>query len=152
MFQRHLALLKTEFCFEKFIGLENEWVKILALLDEGRLDVSVFFFKITMKSNHFTTLEPPLPCNPIIRLWSKITSNTFLHHQLLEYFALAKVVVVMVLGSMENECYFSTLFFMKSKLWNQLTTHLNLVVNMFAHIHYTLDTFPFGDVIKDWID
>jgi hypothetical protein len=60
-----------------------------------------------------------------------------------------KVAMVMVLGSMENECCFSTLSFMKSKLWNWLTTHFDLVVNMFAQNHYTLDTFPFGDVIKD---
>lgn len=98
------------------------------------------------------TVEPLLPCNPIIGLWSKIASNTFLRHWLLKYFALAKVAMVMVLGSMEDKHYFSTLSFMRSKLWNQLTTHFNLVVKMFAQNHYTLDTFPFGDVIKDWVN
>jgi hypothetical protein len=60
--------------------------------------------------------------------------------------------MVMVLGSMEDKYCFSTLSFMKSKLWNQLTTHFDLVVKMFAQNHYTLDTFPFGDVIKDWVN
>ncbi len=103
-------------------------MKIPTFLDEGRLDVSSSLSKITMKNNHVATLEPPLPCNSVIWLWSKITSSTFLHHQLLVYFALAKVAVVMVLGSMEYECCFSTLSFLKSKLWNWLTTHLDLCV------------------------
>jgi hypothetical protein len=58
------------------------------------------------------------------------------------------VVAVMVLGNVEDERCFSTLSFMKSKLWNQLTTHLDLVVKMFAQDHYILDTFPF----EDWVD
>jgi hypothetical protein len=118
MFRGHLAFLKAEFFFEKFIGLESEWVKILVLLDEGRLDVSTSFSKITMKNNHATTLEPLLPCNLVTGLWSKIASSTFLHHQLSKCFALAKVAMVMVLGSMEYEYCFSTLSSMKSKSWN----------------------------------
>jgi hypothetical protein len=47
---------------------------------------------------------------------------------------------------------FFTLSFMKSKLHKWLTTHFNLVVRMFAQDHYTLDTFPFGDATKDWVD
>ncbi len=59
-----------------------------------------------------------------------------------------EVVAVMVLGNVEDECYFSTLSFMKLHKW--LTTHFNLVVRMFAQDHYTLDTSPFGDATKDW--
>jgi len=72
-----LALLKVEFCFEKFIGLESEQMKIPTLLDEGRLDVSAFFFKIIMKSNHVATLEPPLPCNHVIGLGPKLNLIAF---------------------------------------------------------------------------
>jgi hypothetical protein len=65
-FQGHLVLLKAQFCFEKFIDLENEQVKITTLLDESKLDLATSLFKITMQSNHATTaLEPPLVCNPI---------------------------------------------------------------------------------------
>jgi hypothetical protein len=56
----------------------------------------------------------------------------------------------MILGSVENEHCFSKLSFMKSKLRNKLTTHLDLVMKMFAWEHDSLDTFPFGDAIKDW--
>ncbi len=56
----------------------------------------------------------------------------------------------MILGSVENEKCFSTLPFMKSMLRNKLPTHLDLVVRMFIHEHYTLNTFPFWDTLKDW--
>jgi hypothetical protein len=56
----------------------------------------------------------------------------------------------MILGSVENEKCFSTLPFMKSMLQNKLPTHLDLVVRMFVHEHYTLYTFPFWDTFKDW--
>ncbi len=39
---------------------------------------------------------------------------------------------------------------MKFKFWNQLTTHLNLVVKKFTLEHYNLDRFPFGH--QDRID
>jgi hypothetical protein len=55
----------------------------------------------------------------------------------------------MILGSVENEQCFSTFQFMKSMLRNNLPTHLDLVVRMFVHEHYSLDTFPFWDAIKD---
>ncbi len=58
----------------------------------------------------------------------------------------------MVLGSVEDECCFSTLFFLKSKLHNRLIKHLDLIVRMFVDDHYTLDSFPFGDAMKDWND
>jgi hypothetical protein len=36
-----------------------------------------------------------------------------------------------VLGSMEVERIFSTLFFMKNKLWNCLANHLETIVEMY---------------------
>jgi len=38
---------------------------------------------------------------------------------------------------------------MKSKFINILATHLDLVVRMFVQDDYSIDTFSFGDVIKD---
>jgi hypothetical protein len=63
---------------------------------------------------------------------------------------LVELSIAMILGSLKNECCFSTLSFLKSKLRNQLTKHLDLVVKTFAQDHYTLDSFPFGDAMKDW--
>jgi hypothetical protein len=42
---------------------------------------------------------------------------------------------------------FSTLVFMKSKLWNRFTTHLPFVVHMFAQC--TLQNFPYASVLSN---
>jgi len=55
----------------------------------------------------------------------------------------------MVLGSVEDKSCFSIVSFMKSKLRNKLTNHLDLVVKVFAQKHYSMDIYPFGDAIKD---
>jgi hypothetical protein len=44
---------------------------------------------------------------------------------------------------MEDEHTFSNLSFVKSKLWNRLTTHLDLVVYMYVQDFYTMKGFPF---------
>jgi hypothetical protein len=64
-----------------------------------------------------------------------------------EYVKLVELAMVQIIGSMEDERCFSTLAFMKSKLQNRLTTHLPLVVRMFAQQFYTLQSFPYGDYI-----
>jgi len=56
----------------------------------------------------------------------------------------------MILSDIEDECCFSTLSFLKSKLHNQLIKHL--VVKMFTQDHYSLYSFPFGAAMKDWND
>jgi len=43
IFWGHLALLKAQFCFEKVIGLVTDRVKILAFLNENKLDLSFLF-------------------------------------------------------------------------------------------------------------
>ncbi len=52
------------------------------------------------------------------------------------------IVMVQVLDSVEGERTFNNLIFMKSKLHNQLTTHLNLCVRVFTQNFYnvTYDT------------
>ncbi len=63
--------------------------------------------------------------------------------KLLKYLNLVELTIVMVLRSVEDERAFSTMNFMKSKLYNQLTIHLNFVVWMHAQIFYKFETFPF---------
>jgi len=59
-----------------------------------------------------------------------------------EYFKLVELTIVVILGSVENEHSFSTITFMKSKLRNQLTINLDMVVKMYAQDFFTLQTFP----------
>jgi len=58
--------------------------------------------------------------------------------------------MAMVLGSVENERCFSNFNFVKSKLKNKLTTHLDLLMWMYAHKYFTLQTFPFDAAIIYW--
>jgi hypothetical protein len=51
---------------------------------------------------------------------------------------------------MEDERTFSTLMFMKNKLWNQLFEHLDFLVRMFAYPFYRVDIFPYDDAIMTW--
>jgi hypothetical protein len=59
----------------------------------------------------------------------------------------AKLVMVQIMGFVENARTFSTLTFMKTRLWKRLYEHLDLVVCMFAQMIYNVDSFPYNDVI-----
>jgi len=56
----------------------------------------------------------------------------------------------MVVGCVEDDKTLSTINFMKSKLRNHLTTHLDLVVWMYAQKFNKLETFPFYTIIEEW--
>ena len=56
----------------------------------------------------------------------------------------------MILVNVQDEWTFSTLTFMKNKLQNCLTTHLELVVGMKMQNFYTLENFPYGDGYDGW--
>jgi hypothetical protein len=106
-------------------------------------------FKLTMHANSKQALEPPLTCSLMTTLWSNMGFSAFLKQRLLEYLKLVELLIVMVLDNVEDKRCFSTTFFMKSKFKNKLTNHFDLVVKMFIQDHYSMDVFPFGDVIKD---
>jgi hypothetical protein len=62
---------------------------------------------------------------------------------------LVEIVIIIVVRNVENKKTFSTISFMKSKFRNCLTTHLDLVVQMYIQAFYKLETtrkifeFPF---------
>jgi hypothetical protein len=65
---------------------------------------------------------------------------------------LAELVVVWVIGLVEDEWCFSKLTFMKTKLRNQLTVHLELVIWMFRPKFFIIENFPFGTRTQSWKD
>jgi hypothetical protein len=67
-----------------------------------------------------------LELNPMTILWIKINSSPFLSENFNEYNKLAKIVMVQMFVSIEDEKIFNNLFIMKNKLW--LTIHLDLCV------------------------
>jgi len=60
-----------------------------------------------------------------------------------QVFELAKIAIVQVLGSMEDERTFSTFSFMKFKLRNYFNEHLNNVVGIYYQFFKSLNIFPF---------
>ncbi len=53
---------------------------------------------------------------------------------------LVEIVTIIVVHNVEDKKTFSTISFMKSKLHNCLTTHLDLVVQMYIQAFYKLET------------
>ncbi len=58
--------------------------------------------------------------------------------------------MAMVMGSVKDERCFSNLGFVKSKFKNRLTTHLDLIVRIFAQKFFTFNTFPFAIAMNVW--
>jgi hypothetical protein len=61
-----------------------------------------------------------------------------------------EITTVMVLGSVEDERTFINLTFMKNKLCNQLTTHLDLCVHIFTQNFYIVTNFSYDAAIVAW--
>ena len=82
--------------------------------------------------------------NSLTKLRHSIACNRALISNFLEFAKLAKIAIVQVLGSVEDERTFSSLSFLKNKTKNKLdNAHLSLVVSMHAQEVYTLEDFPY---------
>jgi hypothetical protein len=90
--------------------------------------------------------------NPMTRLWHQLVTNSLLVAHLFEFMKLIKLAIVQVVGSVEDERTFSTLFFIMSKLHNCLVGHLNIAIHMFPQYFFTKKTFPFHHAITNWND
>jgi hypothetical protein len=84
-----------------------------------------------MQFNPTITMEAPFHVNPLIRLWHILDVSHILWHSFLEFFKLAKITVIQVLGLVEDECTFSILSFLNSELRNYFNEHLSIVVRMY---------------------
>lgn len=66
--------------------------------------------------------------NLLIKLKRTIFSSQIFEQKIYEYIRLDELVVMQVIGLVEDEQCFFTLTFMKTKLKNRLTKHLELVI------------------------
>jgi hypothetical protein len=78
-------------------------------------DVQQSMLMLAMKSNACATMAKPLDVNPLTHIFS---ISKVLTYSFLEYFKFVKIVMVQVLGSMEDELFFIYLAFCKSKSCN----------------------------------
>jgi hypothetical protein len=99
---------------------------ILALLSAHAMDLHVYFFKMIMGHNSDPILREENDLNPFIRMWCKVSGSPFLKHKLSEFIKLAEITIILVLVFVKDECTFNIMAFMKTKLHNQLSTHLDL--------------------------
>jgi hypothetical protein len=102
------------------------------LLDAILSEQQSSFFIIAMQSNCSFAMLPLRAYNPTTCMWKQVANSYILRLKMFKFFRLIELVIIMVLGNVEDERTFSTLIFMKSKLINQLTTHLDLVVKIYA--------------------
>ncbi len=74
--------------------------------------------KMAIKSNACVVMAKLIDVNPLMRIWCILSTSILLAYSFLEYFKLVKTSMVQFLGSLEDEQYFSSLAFCKSKLHN----------------------------------
>jgi hypothetical protein len=83
------------------------------------LDIQVNMFKILMKVNFPPAMEPPFSINLFMHLLSTFLFFSILKNHILDYFKLVwNCHSAQVLIFVEHTKTFSTLSFMKNKLWN----------------------------------
>jgi hypothetical protein len=131
-----LEIIKATLYQPKKVGPNEVWV--LGLFFTPTFDLQRSLFVFTMTKNVKLAMQKPSNVKPVTKLWRTLTSFRILEVKIPEYTKLAKLVVVQVIGSIENDCCFHTLIFMKIKLRNRLTMHSELVIHMFS-----LEIVPF---------
>jgi hypothetical protein len=121
---------------------------IQQILDSWQLDAQQAHFKLAMKSNSQVAMQPPFNENLLTRLWYTLDFASLCIY--LEYMKFAKIAVVHILGSVQDECCFSSLSFLKNKLRNHLNDHLGVVVGMYSQKVFNLHTFPYDQYFDVW--
>jgi hypothetical protein len=115
------------------------------------LDLHVIL-EVKMKNNDASTMGLPYIVNPMTWLWRSLDFSQVIAHKMTKYLKLVKIAKVQVINYVVDEKHFNNLNFIKSKLCNWLTTHLNLLVWMFSQQLYTLENFPYPKVVATWKD
>lgn len=148
LFPLHVNILEAVLCVAKPVGGDGRCMA--PLLDGQALDMQSSSFKLTMVHNAEDVLAEQNDLNPVTRIWRKVAASTILAHKLSEFMKLVELAVVQILDSTEDERTFSNLSFMKNKLRNRLTTHLDLCVRVFSQKFFTLANFSYEEAISSW--
>jgi hypothetical protein len=150
-FERHIRILKEQYGTSKpFSTAAFPEGSVNPILSPANLDMQTSMFKNCMKEHAARMLNKPPDQNPVTRLWRSLDANSYLRHSLSEFIILAQLAIVMVLGLVQDEPTFSTVSFMKSKLRNRLSEHLELVVDFKSQKFFTLETFPYTAAYESW--
>ena len=83
------------------------------------------------------------------RLWRSLA--TFMRRYCPEWFKLAQIALLMIVGSAEDERTFSALNFIMSDLRSRLETpHLTVAVRLFLCRSFTVRNFPYDEAMEHW--
>jgi hypothetical protein len=152
-FPRYLKILKAHYGQGRTVkNSEKELVHIAPLVSPQLLDAQTSMFKITMKKNYEWAVAKPVKTNPTSKLWGKLAENKHLKERISEFFKIAELAIVSVIGSVEDERTFSNLTFIKSKLRNKLTSNLETVMRLYGQKIFSIEDFPYQDVIDNWLE
>ena len=147
-FPHYLAVFKAHYVESKTLKPKVKGanpVVILSLLSAHLLDSQQSLFKLSMKSNAANAMRELVDQNPLTCIWRTISTSKVLSSSFPEYLKLAKVGLVQVIGSVEDERCFSALNFIKNKNCHCLTKNLELSMRIFAQKFWTLEDFPFQE-------
>jgi hypothetical protein len=78
--------------------------------------------------------------------------NKHLKERISEFFKVAELAIVSVIGSVEDERTFLNLTFIKSKLRNRLTSNLETVMRLYGQKIFSIEDFPYQDAIDNWLE
>ncbi len=94
-------MIKVAFCSPKKLAGNDVWV--LEVLSTSSFNIEQFMFKLTMISNACVAMAKLIEMNLLTHLWRIFSASKLVVCSFPKYFKLAKIAVVQVLGSREDE-------------------------------------------------
>jgi hypothetical protein len=102
-----------------------------------------------LPTSYFTTDGDMRPT--LSRFWAAMCSSPIMEGHVSEFAALARILITLVPGSVEEERLFSAMNFLKHKLRSRLTTGLVPAVRVFTDRRYKLSAFPIKEATNKWL-
>ncbi len=121
--------------------LQANFVIFPSILSFETMNLQQNIFKCIMKVDVVITTEPSFHMNLFTRLQWTLSISRILINYFIEFFKLANIVAIQILRNVEDEHTFSTFSFIKSKLWNRLCEHLQLLWACFPNLSSHSRTF-----------
>ena len=156
-FRKHLTMIKDFYGEPRSVVHDGVRIVAPSILDKYRLKSEQPLFKMAMVANSPWAMEPPTIgldaskplLNPVTKLWHCLDANSALLMSFLEYIKLAQIVLIHLLGFVEDKRAFSLVTLLKNKVQNRLDgEHLGLVVGMYNQSVYSLTSFLYEDYFK----
>ena len=85
----------------------------------------------------------------VTKLWKDLDQRNQLRELIPKYFKLTNLCLTMILGSVEDEIFFSTLGFLKSKVRNKLDKDLDNCLRLY-NSRYEVESFPYDRAASIW--